>query len=149
MTRGDWSNGAVGAIVGGVFGVALVLLSLSPMGAGHGTYLTVAIFGAPLSLIGGWPLFSEVVLMWMAIGFLLAARNPVPATVILSLHLVGVLVVLQWGSGLETGEEQWQYLERARPHFARAIRIAFLTYAAGHLLAWIVLALRWVKRKHR
>jgi hypothetical protein len=149
MTRDDWQNGVVGFVGGSVFGGALLLLSLRPMGGGHGTYLPVALFGAPLSLVGGdWPSFVEVVLVWAAIGFLLGAvQHPGPAATLLLVQLAGMLAVLKWGSRYALGEEQWQYFERAEPYFGRAISVAVLTYAVGHLSAWIWVAVKWVKRR--
>jgi hypothetical protein len=146
-----WSRGSVGLIVGAVFGAILSVLAMASAAGGHGTYLPLAIFGAPISLVaGGWFGFLAVPIVWAAIGLAVgAARPPLVAAIVLALHLVGVGAVVVLGSTYESSDEQWHYLERAQVQVGRAIRVALLTYAAGLVTAWGTVVIRGLRQRRR
>jgi len=66
MMRGD-SRPRVLGVVGGI---VLTLLALGAAGAGHGTYLPIAVFGAPFSLLSVTGGILGTLVMWPAIGIM-------------------------------------------------------------------------------
>jgi hypothetical protein len=116
----------------------LWLLALFCTGGGHGTYLPIAVFGAPLSLIPGIGLLSPLI-MWTLSGVAIARRwRPALAVLVLS-HALGVAVTLLLGTPFESSDEQWTYLANAVRQIGVVIVAAFALYAFG-IAAMVYLA---------
>jgi hypothetical protein len=116
--------------LGCAFGVVLWLLALFCTGGGHGTYLPIAVFGAPLSLIPGIWLLSPLI-MWSLSGVAVARRwRPALAVLVLS-HAFGVAIAVLLGTPFESSDEQWTYLANAVRQIGVVIVAAFSLYAFG------------------
>ena len=101
-------------MLGGLYGAILSCIGFMLAGAGHGTYLMLAIASAPLSLLGGVWFFVAPPLLWTVVGSFLAYTSRIPqrqiVLFILSLHyLSGLLAwfVADYGD-LKYFERVWQ-----------------------------------------
>jgi hypothetical protein len=128
-------------LLGGAYGAVLLVFAIGLASGSFGTYFPLAIFGAPIGLVGGWLGYPAVVLLWLAVGFAFgAARRPVAPAALLLIHLLGVAAVLVWGSRYESAEEQWRYLDLASVSAGATLWTAFSIYAVGQLSAWGLVA---------
>lgn len=59
-------------MLGGLYGVILSCVGFMLAGAGHGTYILLAIASAPLSLLGGFWFLVSPPLLWTIVGSILA-----------------------------------------------------------------------------
>jgi hypothetical protein len=79
-------------MLGGLYGVTLSSVGFMLAGAGHGTYMLLAIASAPLSLLGGFWFFVGPPLLWTMVGSVLAYSSRILQRQIvffvLSLHYV-------------------------------------------------------------
>jgi hypothetical protein len=129
------------AIIGVCFGIALWVLGLLCGGAGHGTYLPLALSGAPLSLAPGVGIFATPV-VWAVLGVAFRTiRGHVPRLVILAAHLSGVLAVLLMGTPIESAMEQWKYLLNAQRQIGLLVAGALMLHAVG-VTAFVYFAVR-------
>jgi hypothetical protein len=126
------------AVVGLASGVLLWLVAVFCAGGGHGTYLPIAVFGAPLSLLPGVWLVSPLI-MWPLFGVALARRWRLTFGVLLLSHVLGVVAGAIYGTPVESPQEQWSYLANAARQIGPIIVIAFVLYAAA-IAAMIYLA---------
>lgn len=94
-----------------MFGLVLLGLGWASAGGGHGTYLPVMVFGAPLSVVPVLGLFAAPV-WWGLVAYVLGRWREVGVG-LLGVHLGAVGLLLWLGSPLEPGAEQWGYLGRA------------------------------------
>jgi hypothetical protein len=119
------------------YGVLLFFFGFICAGAGHGSYLPLAVFGAPLSLLDpAAGLFAGPVL-WLVCGVLFglpARRGWIVA--LLALHLMGVGAVLWFGNRFEGVKEQWESFGTAREFVPAALWGGLLVYVAGQVVAW-------------
>ena len=81
------SDGFERAFAGGLYGLVLCVIGLLPGGWGHGTYLPIAVFGAPFGvLLGPLGLFACLA-WWPVVAFTIgASRRPWLAMVLLLMH---------------------------------------------------------------
>ena len=121
-------------------GTVLWFLAFLCAGGGHGTYLPLAVFGAPLSLLPGVWLVSPLI-MWPLSGVAVARRWRLALVVLILCHLSGVVAGVVLGTPVESVDEQWGYLAKAARQIGLIIVTAFIVYAAA-LSAMIYLALR-------
>ena len=150
MTPQDRDNGFSLSIIGGLYGAGLLVLAALLTGGGHGTYLPLLIFGAPLTFVGGWLSFLSIIVLWATIGFVLGAyRRPIAPSIVLLLHLVSVGVILARGSGFESAEEQWEHLARVQVYAGESVKTAFGVYASGQIAAWGFLVVRALLQRRR
>jgi hypothetical protein len=127
-------------LLGCASGVVLWLLALFCAGGGHGTYLPIAVFGAPLSLIPGIALVSPLI-VWSLSGVAVARRwRPALAVLVLS-HASGVAAAMLLGTPFENSDDQWTYLANAIRQIGVAIVAAFVLYAFA-IAAMVYLASR-------
>lgn len=125
-------------LLGCAFGVLLWLLALFCTGGGHGTYLPIAVFGAPLSLIPGIGLLSPLI-MWSLSGVAVARRWQAALAVLVFSHASGVAAAVLLGTPFESSDEQWTYLANAIRQIGLVIVAAFVLYAFG-IVAMVYLA---------
>src|SRR5262245_43956255 len=118
------------SVVGIVSGVLLWLLALFCAGGGHGTYLPIAVFGAPLSLLPGVWLVSPLI-MWPLFGVTAARRWRLTMGVLVLSHVLGVAAGALYGTPMESSQEQWRYLANAARQIGPVIAVAFFLYAAA------------------
>jgi hypothetical protein len=135
-------------VAGLAYGVVLFLFAFVCVGAGHGSYLPFAIFGAPLSLIHPVAGLFAAPVLWALFGFLMGRteRRMAPAALLL-LHLVGVLAVLSFGNSFESKEEQWEYFRKAVRFVPGALWGGFGVYPVGQVVTWtLVVRLRYLRQ---
>lgn len=128
------------AVLGCASGVVLWLLAMFCTGGGHGTYLPIAVFGAPLSLIPGVWLVSPLVI-WPLVGIAVDRRWRFALLVLALSHASGVGAAVMLGTRFEGPDEQWTYLANAARQIGPVIAVAFNLYAAA-LGAMIYIAVR-------
>jgi hypothetical protein len=128
------------AVVGLASGVLLWLLALFCAGGGHGTYLPIAVFGAPLSLLPGVWLVSPLI-MWPLFGVAVARRWRLALGGLVLSHVLGVVAGAIYGTPVESSQEQWSYLANAARQIGPIIAMAFILYAAA-IGAMIYLAVK-------
>ena len=117
-------------VLGGASGLLLWLVAMFCAGGGHGAYLPVAVFGAPLSLIPSISLVSPLII-WPLIGVAVDRRWHLALVVLLLSHAGGVVAVLTLGTPFESSEEQWTYLANAARQIGPMITLAFTLYTAA------------------
>ena len=118
------------AVLGCAGGIVLWLLAMFCAGGGHGTYLPVAVFGAPLSLIPGLGLLSPLVL-WPLVGVAVDRRWRLALLILVLSHACGVGAAVMLGTPFEGSDEQWTYLANAARQIGPVIAVAFILYAAA------------------
>jgi hypothetical protein len=123
------------------FGCVLLVFGFGSAGMGHGTYLPLAIYGAPLSIIPILGMFIAPV-WWAAMGWVLSSRRRRTSVVMLILHMIAVGLFLWFGTPTEQGEERWTYFVRAEHYLPLWLWGGISTYVAGLLVAWTVTILR-------
>jgi hypothetical protein len=142
------TDGFEASIGGALYGIVLCILGLLAAGWGHGTYLPIAVFGAPLGLVLG-PLgllgLLACLAWWPAVGFALgSSRGPGPAAILLTLHAVAVLSLFVFGTPFESADEQWDYYRQAQVHVGPAIFTGWIVYVVGQAAAWALVLVRWL-----
>ena len=125
------------------FGGLLMAGSFVLAGSGHGSYLPLAVTGAPLSWVPGAG-FVAPLLRWGALGHLLAGGKRTLAIVVLGAHTLAVLGCLQFGSPYEPGAQQWEYFERAQRLAPVALWATLGLYIVGLAAAWRLVTSRYV-----
>lgn len=126
-----------------VFGGLLMVGSFVVAGGGHGSYLPLAVTGAPLSWVPGAGVVAPL-LLWGALGHLLSAGKRTLAIVVLGAHTLAVLACLQFGSPYEPGAQQWEYFERARRLMPVTLLATLGLYVMGLAAAWRLVTSRYV-----
>ena len=129
MTRVSW--------IGFAYGWALFLLAFISAGAGHGSYLPAALFGAPLSLIPTAGFFVAPI-WWAIVGRLLGQPMRLPAIILMTVHVVAVGLLLWLGNPAEPGDEQWRYFWQAERAIPPALWGGIGLYATGQVVAWVL-----------
>jgi hypothetical protein len=131
------------AVAGLASGVLLWLLGLFCAGGGHGTYLPITVFGAPLSLLPGVWLVSPLIL-WPLFGVAVARRWRLALGVLVLSHVLGVVAGTIYGTPTESSQEQWSYLANAARQIGPIIAIAFILYAAaiGAVIFYLAVGVR-------
>jgi hypothetical protein len=147
--REDYATDGFETSIGGaLYALVLCILGLMATGFGHGTYLPIAVFGAPLGVILG-PLgflgLLACLAWWPVVGFVLgASRGPGPAALLLALHAAAVLAMLMFGTPFERADEQWNYYRQAQAHVGPAIFTGWIVYIIGQAAAWSLVLVRWL-----
>lgn len=150
MTAHLWNSRLSASVLGGLYGVVLLVFAVILAGAGHSTYLPLAVFGAPFSLLGGWFAFVAIAVLWSAVGLAIGAgKGPAVPAGMLLIHAISVAAVLIWGSGFESAEARWRDLQRVRSSADGLVKVAFAFYAAGQVAAWVLVARKRAKRPVR
>lgn len=110
-------------------GAVMWALAMICSGAGHGSYLPVAVFGAPLSFIPGISLVSPLV-VWPLVGVAVDRRRRLTMLAVAILHACGVGAAIGLGTPFESSDEQWSYLAHVAQSDGTTIGIAVAVYAA-------------------
>jgi hypothetical protein len=124
------------ALVGFVFGCALVVFGFGAAGAGHGSYLLLALSAAPVSLMPGPGLFAAP-FWWAWVGWLLKQRQSVLLIVALAIHTVCAALILLFGTLAEPGAEQWESWHRVERVMPTWIWSGIVAYSVGLIAAWV------------
>lgn len=123
------------AKTGLVFGTALMLGALASTGAGHGSYMPLAIAAAPVSLIPVAGFFAAPI-WWGAIGVLAALRWPLAVLGLLVAHTITVFAILWLGSPMEPGRELWSSFWYTMRHIPFILGPTLVIYMVGLAVAW-------------
>lgn len=117
------------------YGVILTTLGFFAAGAGHGTYLLLALSSSPLPLISnglgiiGGPIF------WGVVGLTFAFRNrPIARRLFVGLmatHYIGLWPVLV------AGGSEWSYLVKVWTYMPLVLICGAIVYAGGQVMLWI------------
>ena len=138
------SDGSELAFAGGLYGLVLCVIGLLATGWGHGTYLPVAVFGAPFGVLPGPLGLFACLAWWPAVAFAIgASRRPWMAIALLLIHAAAVAAMLVFGTPFESADEQWRYYERARMHYGALLFTGWVVYVVGQATAWSMVLLRW------
>jgi hypothetical protein len=117
------------------FGVVLDVSGIGSAGAGHGSYLPLFMFAAPLSLLPLCALFAAPV-WWGITGWLLKGERRRLAIAWLAVHTATVGLILWFGNPFEPGDEQWRYFNRVERIMPLWLWSGFVIYAIGLLVTW-------------
>jgi hypothetical protein len=123
---------------GFVYGSLMLVGAFASAGFGHGTYLPVAVIGAPLSLIPGAEFFMAPV-WWGTLAGLTVLRNRIPLLVLLAVHLATVVCFFNFGTPFEPGDDMWRSFRDTMPELARWIRGTLTAYGIA-LVAVVAVA---------
>src|SRR5436190_20956429 len=125
---------------GAVFGAALFACAFMTAAGGHGSYLSFAVFGAPLSLVHPEFGLFGVLVIWAFAGLLFGMTRRVAwRAAFLLLHVLAVGMILFWGSRFESIPEQWERFEMVRTRGGGSYTtVGFTIYIAGQILAWFL-----------
>ena len=139
------SDGVELAFAGGLYGLVLCVIGLLAAGWGHGTYLPIAVFGAPFGiLLDPLALFACLV-WWPVVGFTIgASRRPWIAIVLLLTHASAVVAMLVFGTPWESADDQWLYYDRARVHYGAMLFTGWVVYVIGQAIGWSMVLVRWL-----
>ena len=118
--------------IGFAFGTVLWIVGFGAIRAGHGAYIPLSVFGAPLSLIPVVGLFAAP-FQWAWIGWALRQDS---ARQVLAIHVAGVLFTLALDSFHELGGSQRGYRENALMVIPGPILAGYALYLIGQVLAW-------------
>jgi hypothetical protein len=121
------------------FGCVLFVFAFGSAGAGHGSYLPLTIFAAPLSLIPFIGLFSAPV-WWAAVGWLLKQQRTWVAALTMMLHGGAVGLILWLGTPGEPGNEQWRYFRATEQIMPLWLWSGIVIYGMGVATTWLVIA---------
>lgn len=123
-------------MAGSGFGVALGIWGYLAAGAGHGTYVLIAISSAPLGLLGIPVAAFGAPVLCGGVGFLLAAADRSPQRklflALAAAHYLGSLLLLTTRS---FGD--WDYFNKVIAYMPGLIAGWLVTYSAGHVLMWL------------
>jgi len=123
------------ACLGFFYGAALFVFGIASAGAGHGSYLPVSLFAAPLSVIPVAGIFVAPI-WWTVVWYVLGQRRRLPAFGLLAMHALATGLLLLLGSPWEPGEEQWRYFRQAARLAPAVVWGGLVVYAAGQVAAW-------------
>ena len=139
---------SLGAAVGFVYGLLLMLGSFTCAAFGHGSYLPFAMCAAPLSLIPVVGFFAAPV-WWSVLGGLSGQRRPWIYVALLILHAASVVLIASRGSPMEPGDEIWRYFWEAERRIPAAIWGTIGLYVGGQGIAWIAALARFASADGR
>jgi hypothetical protein len=116
-----------------LFGCVLFIFGVGALGMGHGTFLPMAIYGAPFSVV---PFAGMVVtpVWWTALGWTVSSHRRTLALGLLAANVIGAALFVLLGTPMENGEDQWRYFDRAQATLAIWVWGGFASYAAMLLL---------------
>ena len=121
-----------GGLVGLGYGALLSLLAFWAAGAGHGTYIPVAISSAPAGFVGVLTALIATPVLWSAFGALVNRRGYAHrARVLLVLHYVSGLLLVATTQLGDTGNLRYVIREGWTILFAWA-----LVYTIGQVTVW-------------
>lgn len=120
-------------LAGLAFGLVLFVFGFAALGMGHGSFLPMAIYGAPFSAV---PLAGMLVVpfWWTALGWAIASQRGKLALGMLALNLAGAGAFVLLGTPMENGEDQWRYFEQTKRILPFCLWGGFASYAAMLLL---------------
>jgi hypothetical protein len=109
-SQNKWRWAAVGlwGIAGALYGVVLTGLGVGAAGAGHGTYLLLGIFAAPLDLLGFLAIILGAPLLWATVGVLAGLRKRIAVRSC----LIGLLLLHYLSAVGTTAMGDWGYVRR-------------------------------------
>jgi hypothetical protein len=120
-------------LVGLVFGCALFIFGFGAAGMGHGTYLPMAIYGAPFSAVPLAGMFVTRV-WWTALGWTISSRRRTVTLGLLAANIIGAALFVIFGTPWEHGEEQWKYFDLTQAAFPVRVWGGLASYSAMVLL---------------
>jgi len=119
---------------GFTFGCFLFFSGFGAAGMGHGTYLPLAIYGAPLSII---PFVGMVIapVWWTILGWTISTQRRWVTSAMLGFHLLAAVLFVWLGTPMEHPEDQWAYFVRAERSLPFWLWGGLATYGVGLLMA--------------
>ena len=115
---------------GAVWGLTVLALSVSLAGAGHGTFVLLGFFSAPISLLGSKAAWISCIFVGIALAFS-APRKEFPF--VAAIHYMSGLAVIS-----VTEFADWQRLSVLPFEYAIVLFIGVAVYAVGNVLLWRV-----------
>jgi hypothetical protein len=122
-------------LAGLLYGAVLAAIAIIAAGAGHGTHVLIGLGSAPLGLL--WPEAAAIgaLILWGAVGGLLAWLPPVRRRRVvipmLTLHYASALVLASTPS---FGD--WAAIGRSIPALGELLLVWGAVYAAGQFVIW-------------
>ncbi len=120
-------------LVGLVFGCVLFIFGFGAFGMGHGTFLPMAIYGAPFSAVPFAGMFATPV-WWTALGWTISSRRRIVARGLLAANIIGAALFVIFGTPVEPGEDQWKYFDQTQSAFPLRVWGGLASYSAMLLL---------------
>lgn len=135
---------AVCGAAGLIYGVLLSIYALAFSGFGHGSYVPVLVFSAPLGFFGYASAFFLAPFLWLAVGIAIGAGGRRATRMLIA------LLVLHWVSAVclgvvEYNPSDWRVIYRfwSNGLVSRSILVSgFSIYLIGQLVALVTVALR-------
>lgn len=122
-------------LAGLLYGGVLTALAILAAGAGHGTHVLIGLSSAPFGLFGPEAPAIGALILWGAVGGLLAWLPPVRrrqvVIPILTLHYASALVLASTPS---FGD--WAVIGRSMPALGELLLVWGAVYAAGQFVIW-------------
>ena len=127
---------------GFALGCSLLVFALGDAGAGHGTYLPLIMFGAPLSFVPIVGILATPI-WWAIVAWSLKTGRCVIAVVLMALHTC-VIVFLWWfGTPGVYGEEGWTYFRQFAAFAPVWLWSGIVVHTVGVLVAWVLAIADW------
>jgi hypothetical protein len=126
----------LGALVGGGYGVALGISGVLCAAGGHGTYIPVALYGAPLTLVGIPAAILGAPVIWAALGFLVVDNRrsqSLPVALACAQYLTAIAV---WAGLGQSEFSDWGHLFRTLHRLGLEVLVGVGLYGGGQYFFW-------------
>lgn len=126
---------------GFTFGCVLLVFGFGDVGAGHGTYLPLMLFGAPLSIV---PVIGVLAapIWWAIVGWSLKDQRLIAVSA-MAVHTCAIVLLWWFGSPWETREDEWTYFHRFEEFAPVWLWSGIAVYTVGVLAAWVLAIAYW------
>ena len=129
-------NARFQAVVFLIYGAVLCMTALYLAGFGHGSYMLLALIGAPLSLLGVQAACFAGLLQWSLLP-IVQRKTERP------LLIIGLLIAHHVSAGfaihrLSSGDPNLEQLRRTMPGFTACLFAGLIWYLVGQIWLWVL-----------
>ena len=121
--------------IGLLYGLLLTVIGFLAANAGHGTYVLMGVFSAPLGVLGVPVAIVSPIILWFLIGLLLgkgAASSKKYFLFVILAHYSGILLLLNTE---DFGD--WKYFDQQLEADPSLIFLGLTIYVVGQLAMWL------------